>query len=216
LEIIQRDLTVRVIILKGNGPVFCSGLDLNEIADPNKEEESGWLISRALMLLNQSPVVTMAAVHGAAIAGGAGIMAACDYVIAASDLQCGFPEVRRGLVPALISAVLHRQIPWRSLQEMLLFGEVFDAEKGKSLYLINRIVPPGELEAETDKQAHKVLKGAPEAIRETKRLLEHLFPYDLEHDLKIAAPFHHRSRISKEALEGAKAFFEKRDPSWVK
>lgn len=213
-ESAQKDHSVRVLILNGTGPAFCSGIDLKEICEPHLEEESALLITKSLTLIYQLPCVTVAAVHGAAIAGGAGIMSACDLVIAASDLQCGFPEVKRGLVPAQISAVLHRQLSWRSLRELLLLGEIVDANHAKSLGLINKIVPPAELMPEALRQAEKVLKGAPRAIRETKKLLNQLYPIDFEEDLNITTPYHHRARKSEEAIEGAKAFLEKREPRW--
>lgn len=214
MEKIQKDLSIRVVIFNGTGPVFCSGLDLKEISMSHDEEESAALLTRTLKLVYESPFVTMAAVHGAAIAGGAGLMAACDIVVASSDLQCGFPEVRRGLVAAQITAILHRQITWRNLREMLFLGEVFDAEKGMFFGLINRIVPPEQLMQATLQLAYEVLRGAPNAVRESKHLLANLTHCDLDEDLKISTPFHHRARHSKEAAEGARAFLEKREPVW--
>lgn len=214
-ETLQKESSVRVLILNGAGPAFCSGLDLKEIAEVQHEKESAALITAALTLLYRAPFVTIAAVHGAAIAGGAGLMAACDIVIAASDLQCGFPEVRRGLVPAQISAILQRQLSWRNLRELLLVGEILEAEQSKAMGLINKIVPPSELISEALQWAQKIVQGAPVAIRETKQLLEQLYPADWEHDLTLSTPYHHRARQSSEAKEGAQAFFEKRPPKWT-
>lgn len=210
----QQDPTIRVILLSGAGPVFCAGLDLQEVNDPLKEEESAHLITDSLKKLYELSKVTIAAVHGAALAGGAGVMSACDFVVAASDVRCGFPEVRRGLVPAQVSAILHRQLSWRHVRELLLLGEIMDADQAKALGLINKIVPPTQVMAEALKYAQIVQKGAPGAIKETKRLLEELYPDTLEHALTLTTPYHHASRRSKEAVEGTRAFFEKRDPLW--
>lgn len=214
LDEVQKDPTARVLLLNGAGPVFCSGLDLYEVSDPQKEEESARWITDSLKKLYQLPLVTIAAVHGAAIAGGAGLMTACDIVVASIGLRCGFPEVRRGLVPAQISAILHRQLSWRNLRELLLLGEIIDADKAKSLGLINKVVGSSEVMTEALNYAQIVQKGAPKAVKETKRLLEELYTGTLEHDLTLTTPYHHESRRSKESLEGAKAFFEKRDPRW--
>ena len=103
----------RVVILRGAGPVFSAGLDLREAADSSLVERSAAAVSRALNLLRTSPLVMIAAVQGGAFAGGAGLMAACDIVIAAADAKIGFPEARRGLLPALICDVLIAQGPRR-------------------------------------------------------------------------------------------------------
>ena len=97
----------RVVILRGAGPAFCSGLDLDEAAQAELAERSALCVARAFQTVADLPLVTIAAVHGAAYAGGAGLMACCDFIVAADDLRVCFPEVRRGLVPALVAAALH-------------------------------------------------------------------------------------------------------------
>jgi|694.fasta_scaffold30588_5 methylglutaconyl-CoA hydratase len=215
-EQLSRERTIRVAILNGAGPVFCAGLDLLEMREKETEEKSAELIGQTLKLLYQAPFVTIAAVHGAAIAGGAGIMAACDLTIAASDCRIGFPEVRRGLVPAQILPILQRRLAGGALKELLLWGEIFEAEHALTLGLVNGVVPYARLMEEALSYARQILFGAPTAIRETKELIERLAESSLEQDLEISMPYHHRSRMSEEAAEGARAFFEKRNPSWAK
>src|SRR2546421_11631005 len=109
LESLAQDQTQRVIILRGEGPVFCAGLDLEEAFLPENAERTARLVARVLRAVYQVPQVTIAAVQGAAIAGGAGLMSACDLVVATRDARIGYPEVRRGLVAALVMFLFHRR-----------------------------------------------------------------------------------------------------------
>ena len=216
LETLRKDANLRVVIINGEGPVFCAGMDLEEAGQPEHEKESAALIGHVLTQLYHLPQVTIAAVHGAALAGGAGLACACDFILAADGTRFGFPEVRRGLVAAQVAALLRRQLNERQLRELLLVGEISDARKALELGLINRIVASPFLLTDAKKIAKEVLKGAPGAIRETKRLIEELSPKSLSEDLAIAMNFHHAARLSKEAQEGIQAFLEKRDPAWTK
>ena len=216
LENIRKDTSQRVIIVNGAGPVFCSGLDLQEAGQIENEKESASLIGHVLTLIYHLPQVTIAAIHGAALAGGAGLACAFDFIVAAEGTRIGFPEVRRGLVAAQVTTLLRRQLNERQLRELLLIGEVFDAGKALEMGLINRLVASHKLMEEAKKIAREALKGAPGAIKETKRLIEELSPRSLTADLAIAMNFHHAARLSKEAHEGIQAFLEKRDPAWSK
>src|SRR5262249_48293510 len=130
----------RVFILRGAGTVFCSGLDLAEAMQPERAHASADLLGRTLHALANTQLVTIAAVHGAAIAGGAGLMSACDLAIATRDTKFGYPEVRRGLMPALIMTFLRRQLRERDAREVLLLGKLFDASHAHAIGLVNRIV----------------------------------------------------------------------------
>lgn len=204
----------RVTIINGEGPVFCSGLDLKEAADPALIDKSSELLASTLRIVANSSLIVIAAVHGAVLAGGMGIMAVCDLVLSAPDTKFGLPETRRGLVAAMVAAFMGRQLLDRHLKELLLLGENIDASQALKIGLINRIVSEGSLEAEAIKYAELILKGAPQATRDTKRLLKALEPTELTESMNIAKTFHHKARMSKEALEGAKAFLEKRSPNW--
>ena len=110
VERMATDRTARVLILRGAGSVFSSGLDLSEASNPDLVQQSAESVSRALQLMRSTPIVTIAAAHGGAYAGGAGLMAACDIAVGSSDLKISFPEARRGLLPALICAVLSLKV----------------------------------------------------------------------------------------------------------
>src|SRR5207247_7968017 len=110
----------RVLILRGAGAAFCTGLDLKEAADQTKAHATAEMVAKTLVTLAETRLVTIAAVHGAAVAGGAGIMSACDFVIAAEGTKIGYPEVRRGLVAGLVMTFLRRQVRARHLRDVLL------------------------------------------------------------------------------------------------
>ena len=206
----------RVLILCGSGAAFCTGLDLKEAADRKKAHMTAELVAKALTTLAETRLVTIAAVHGAAVAGGAGIMSACDFVVAAEKTKIGYPEVRRGLVAGLVMTFLRRQAGERNMRELVLGGELIDAERARGIGLVNRVVAPNQLMIEAQKFADSVLQGAPNAIVQTKRLIEELWSTSVKEDVDLALKHHMRARESAEAREGIAAFNERRKPDWTK
>jgi methylglutaconyl-CoA hydratase len=212
----ETDPSQRVCVLRGSGPVFCAGLDLNEAAQPAAAAVSAELICRALRAVSTTRLVTIAAVHGAAIAGGAGLMSACDFAASTADATFGYPEVRRGIVPAIIMTFLRRQLRERDARALLLLGERFDARHALSIGLIDRIAPDAAaLEREVSSIVNAILQGAPEAVAETKKQFAALWPVPLSTDLERAQALHQSGRSSAEAREGIAAFNEKRAPTWA-
>ncbi len=206
----------RVMILRGAGPVFCSGLDLKEAADSELVQQSARLLASTLRRVWDSTLVTIAAVHGAAIAGGAGLAAACDFVLSEEETRWAFPEVRRGLVPALIGAVLVKQTSRRLLLDWLLTGRLIHVQELEHAGIVNRIVPPAQVMPAALELARSLLAGAPGVQRSTKRLLEELSGQPLGLLIDHALADHLASRSSEEAREGVRAYFEKRDPDWAR
>ena len=206
----------RVIILRGAGAAFCTGLDLKEAADQGKAHATAEMVAKTLIAIAETRVVTIAAVHGAAVAGGAGIMSACDFVVAAEKTKIGYPEVRRGLVAGLVMTFLRRQIGERDLRELVLGGELIDAARAKEIGLVNRVVPVDDLMNEARKFASSVLQGAPNAVAQTKQLIEELWSSSVKQDVERALKHHMQARESDEAREGIAAFNEKRKPNWAK
>lgn len=211
-EMLAAEPRRRAVILRGAGPVFCAGLDLVEAADVALAERSAGLVARLLKTVLASPLVTVAAVQGGAYAGGGGLMAACDFVVAAEDARFAFPEVRRGLTPALISVVLRGRVRDFDLRELFLIAEPIDARRALEMGLVNRVVPSDRLLPEAQALAATALLGAPEAVRRTKTLLR-----SAEDDARLfdeALAAHEAARLSEEAQEGIAAFQERRPPSW--
>ena len=212
----EKDGSQRILILRGAGEAFCTGLDLKEAADQSKAHATAELVAKTLITIAETRLVTIAAVHGAAVAGGAGIMSACDFVVAAEKTKIGYPEVRRGLVAGLVMTFLRRQVRERHLRELVLGGELIDAERAREIGLVNRVVAPNELVNEAQKFADSVLQGAPNAIAQTKRLIEELWASPVKEDVDLALKHHLHARESAEAREGIAAFNEKRPPNWAK
>jgi methylglutaconyl-CoA hydratase len=205
----------RILILRGAGAAFCTGLDL-KAATPQNAHATAEMVAKALLALSQTRLVTIAAVHGAAVAGGAGIMSACDFVVAAEGTKIGYPEVRRGLVAALVMTFLRRQIGERNMSELLLGSELIAAERAKEIGLVNRVVSQENLMSEAQKFADSVLQGAPGALAQTKRLIEELWWRSVKEDVDLALKYHMQARESHEAREGIAAFNERRAPNWVR
>src|SRR5436190_10095468 len=205
----------RVLILRGAGAAFCTGLDLKEAADPKKAHATAEAVANTLVAISQTRLVTIAVVHGAAVAGGAGIMSACDFVVAAERTKIGYPEVRRGLVAGLVMTFLRRQVGERNMRELLFSGDLIDVARAKEIGLVNRVVAPDDLMNEAQKFAALVLQGAPGALAQTKRLVEELWWRSVKEDVDVALKYHMQARESEEAREGIAAFNEKRKPSWT-
>lgn len=202
----------RVAILRGDGPVFSAGLDLKEAADEVLTVRSAGCVERAVRLVQETPLVTIAAVHGGAYAGGAGIMAACDIVVAAENARIGFPEARRGLLPALIYRVMKAKVRDGDLRDLFLAGDAIDATRALQIGLVQRVVPEEQLMEESLAVANSVLQGGPQTIRLTKQMLNASGTDESQSPLLET---HLQARHSAEAREGLAAFLEKRLPNWV-
>jgi methylglutaconyl-CoA hydratase len=205
----------RVLILKGAGVAFCTGLDLKQAADQRKAHATAEMVAKALVAIREARLITIAVVHGAAVAGGAGIMSACDFVVAAEGTKIGYPEVRRGLVAGLVLSFLLRQVQERHVRELLFGGELIDAERAQQIGLVNRVVPSSELMNEARKFCDSVLQGAPGVLTQSKQLIDELSGRSLKADIEVALKHHMQARQAAEAREGIAAFNEKRSPKWV-
>lgn len=216
LEALAREGTARVAILRGAGPVFSAGLDLAEAANTDLVERSARCVAAALAALRHSPLVTVAAAHGGAYAGGAGLLAACDIAVGTNDFKICFPEAQRGLLPALVCDVLRVKVRAGDLAELFLVGNTIDADRARQIGLLQRVVPPERLLDEALSIAAGVIAGGPATIVETKKLLHAAYARDphASADAEAAITEHLAGRRSPEAAEGLRAFLEKRPPSW--
>ena len=186
---------------------------LRQAANSSRSAE---LVGQTLRALATTRLITIARVHGAAIAGGAGLMTTCDFAVATRDAKLGYPEVRRGLVPAFIMTFLRRQLRERDARELLLLGKLFDAPHAHAIGLINRVADnEAALDPEVQSIVSSLLQGAPGALAETKRALAELWHSPVATDLERAHAYHLAARHSAEAKEGIAAFHEKRPPNWA-
>jgi methylglutaconyl-CoA hydratase len=213
VEEVQKDPKIRVLVLRGNGPVFSAGLDLVEVMDPKLRIESATMVKRSLLAIYQAPIVTIAMVHGAAMGGGAGFVAACDFAVADKEALIGFPEIHHGLIAAQVMSVLIRRLRRGDVKEILLSGDSIVAARALQMGLFNRV---GDIEIEAEKLIAQVLRGSPQAIARTKRLLDDLYGSDLQDDLEMCLLSYLQTSEGEEAGEGIRAFMEQRKPMWEK
>ncbi|MBN9378752.1 MAG: hypothetical protein BGO14_07760 [Chlamydiales bacterium 38-26] len=213
IEHVQRLSNQRVLIFTGAGEAFCTGLDLLEAKDDTLEEKSSHLVGKLFKRIYECPLMTIAAINGPAIAGGMGLMSTCDLSIAHEKAVFSLPETRRGLVAAQIMPYLMRVIPRRCLHEMLYTGDFFSAQRAYECGWINRVVSNDPIE-QALVYAEKVLKGAPNATKKAKQLIQRLDTLNLDNQLDLSLQWHRNLRQQNEFKEGIQAFLEKRPPVW--
>ncbi|MGY1603047.1 enoyl-CoA hydratase-related protein [Geodermatophilus sp. SYSU D00815] len=206
------DDAVRVVVLDHTGRVFCSGMDLSEAAGGGVQDQGVREFPEILEAIWSSPKPVLAAVRGPARAGGVGLLAACDVVVAGRSATFAFSEVRIGVVPAVISAVvLPRMVP-HVAHRLMLTGEVFDAAAAAAGGLVDLVTADDEVSAVVAQQVGALAAGAPAALAETKGLLRAgAPPLRFDELLELSARFF----ASEEGQEGIAAFREKRPARWV-
>lgn len=219
LDEIEADGTVRVVVLAGAGSVFCAGMDLNEAAVSTETVEAETVavndlkgIAHLIDQVHRLPKPTVAAVHGDAYAGGAGLTLACDIVVLAEGAKLGYPEVRRGLVATVVMQDLVRQIGDRRARELMLTGESVDAATALHWGMVNKVVHADRCRDEALAYAALLIEGGPNALATTKRQLDEATrrPQDLRGAAAVSAAV----RIGDEAQEGMRAYLEKRPTAW--
>ena len=213
LDDAMHDPGVRVVVLTGAGKVFCAGADLKQ-ALSNPSGATG-LMAGVVQLLWDSSKPVICRVNGAARAGGIGLVAACDIAIAAERATFAFSEVRIGVVPAVISVPCLRRMPSRAAAEYFLTGEVFDARRAAEIGLLTRAVTADDLDAEVERYASMLLRGAPGALAGTKGVLRDVPAQGVAAGLARMAELSGQFFGSDEAREGMSAFAAKRDPIWA-
>jgi methylglutaconyl-CoA hydratase len=207
------DTVVRVIVLTGAGPAFCSGADLKESrTSPAAAPE---LFPNVLQLIWDSPKPVVCRVNGSARAGGIGLIAACDIAVAAQPATFAFSEVRIGATPAIIAVTCLRRMEPRAAAEYFLTGEAFDAQRAMEIGLLTRAVPETELDEQTSRYADLLLRGAPGALGVTKTVLHEAGTLPVADGLARMARLSAERFASAEAQEGMAAFAQKRDPAWA-
>jgi methylglutaconyl-CoA hydratase len=213
------DPSTRVVVLSGEGKVFCAGADAEWMkksksftAEENRRDAAA--VASMLRAVDECPLPVISRIHGAALGGGAGLAAASDIALAEEGTQFGFPEVRLGIVPALISTYVLPRIGARAARRYFLTGERFGAAEAAALGLVHEVVPPGALDQKVDALCGEILQGGPKAQGIAKRLIRGLA--DLPRDEAIRETIRTLSeiRVTPEAQEGLGAFLEKRKPRW--
>jgi methylglutaconyl-CoA hydratase len=214
------DPAARCVVLTGAGPAFCAGMDLAELAETvDRPGSAGTVWEDALRLaqlydlIYTLPKPTVAAVRGAAVAGGAGLVTVCDLAVAEPDARLGYPEVRRGLVAAMVMPHLLRHVGERAARYLLLTGELIDGAEAQRVGLVNQVAPAGRSLDVALGWARALAEGGPQALASTKSLLHQFSRQALsveEGARASAAP-----RLTEECQQGLRAFFAKRPAPWA-
>jgi methylglutaconyl-CoA hydratase len=208
-----------VLILTGAGKAFCSGMDLEDLkallgCTPEETRKDSDTMVGLFRSLYEFPKVTIAAVNGAAIAGGTGLALLCDFTLAVPEAKFGYTEVRIGFVPAIVSVFLCRQVGEKQARDLLLTGRIIGAEEAARIGLVNEIVPPEGLMPRARELAAQLLENSPTSLEVTKQLLSQYARTDLDTKLEAAVRENAAIRATPDFREGISSFLEKRKPRW--
>jgi methylglutaconyl-CoA hydratase len=216
---VAADEEVRVAVLAGAGKVFCAGADLTWMSrmmsythDENVEDASA--MAKMYASLDHLPIPLVGRVHGAALGGGAGLVAICDIVVADEQATFGFTEVKLGIVPAVISPYVLTKLGMSPARELFLTGMRFRAARAKEIGLVHAVVPEKDLDPTVTTYVNELLTAAPGAIATAKELLRKVWGRPVQDTIGLTADTIAARRVSEEGQEGMKAFLEKRRPNW--
>jgi methylglutaconyl-CoA hydratase len=209
----------RVLIVTGAGKAFCSGMDLEELNGLTRRSElenlsDSQTMARLFRSIYEFHLSTVAAVNGAAIAGGCGIATLCDLTIASTEAKFGYTEVRIGFLPAIVSTFLVRQVGEKVARDLLLTGRIIGAQEAHRIGLVTDVVASEELMPRAKAIAEVLCENSPESLRATKRLLSAFGANELDEQIRIAVEENAKIRTTEDFREGVSSFLEKRKPRW--
>ena len=210
----------RVVVLTGAGQAFCSGMDLDALKalagqSPAEQLEDSRRLARLCRRIWSFPKPTIAAVNGHAIAGGCGLATLCDFTISTQDAKFGYPEVRIGFLPAVVSIFLVRQVGEKQARDLLLTGKTIDAAEAYRLGLVTQIVPAERLVQSAQALASVLLACSPASLQMTKKLLYDFGAPEVDRELDLAIAASAKIRSTQDFREGLASFLEKRTPRWA-
>ena len=211
---------IRAVLLCGAGKAFSAGADLGwmkRAAEMTEAENAADALKMAAMFeaIYFCPKPVVAKVHGAAMGGAMGLIAACDMAVAAESAKFAFTEVRLGLAPAVIAPYVIAKIGAGGASRYFLTGERFDAETAMRIGLVSEVAAEGELDSAAHRLIDALLKGSPNAQREIKKLIQTVAGFSAENFRDYTARLIASLRVSAEGQEGLASFFEKRLPKWA-
>ena len=212
---------VRGVFVRGAGGTFSAGADLDWMRravdwSESDNRDDAMMLAKMLKALHDVPALPVALVEGAAMGGGAGLVAACDMAVAVEDAKFAFSEAKLGLTPATISPYVVEAVGPRRARALFATARTFDATEAQVFGLVDEVVDAGGLDAVRDRIAADITACAPGAVADAKALVNHVHGHRLNHDLlddtarRIAA-----RRVSPEGQEGVHAFLERRKPGWA-
>lgn len=210
---------LRAVVLEGVGPVFCGGADIKHMRaalELSREQnvEDALRLSDMFAAIDGCPVPTIAVVQGAALGGGAGLVAACDLVLAEEDATFGFTEAKLGIVPAVISPYVLRKIGQTHARALFPTAQRFSGERALRIGLVHVVVAPGQLAAALERELQELLTSGPTAARLAKKIARTAGGLAADEARRWTAEQIAAQRVSPEGQEGLRAFLDKRRPSW--
>ncbi|MGF1454307.1 MAG: enoyl-CoA hydratase/isomerase family protein [Alphaproteobacteria bacterium] len=209
------DPSVRCIVITGHGPAFCAGADLKNPPGQSATGDRAVPFETVLKAILDSPKPVLAAVNGAAFAGGLGLIGAADIAITVEDAPFSFSEVRIGVIPAIISVVCLPKLRPHHAAKLFLTGERFTGREAVAMGLAHGAVPADALHSAIERQVNMIALGGPQALAECKKLIRRLPDLSVDEAFAETAEWSARVFRSEEAAEGIAAFRERRKPSWV-
>lgn len=214
LESVQSDLSVKVVVITGKGRAFSGGVDIKDHT-ADKVEEMISVFHRMFRLLAALPQPTLAVLNGSALGGGCELAIFCDLVIASETASLGQPEIKVGVFPPIAVFTLPRLIGRKRAIELILTGDIIDAQEAWRMGLVNQVVPADKLEEATANLVRKLTGLSGVVVRLTKRAIYQGLDTDFEQVLgKVEDIYLHELMQTKDAVEGLNAFLEKRTPVW--
>jgi methylglutaconyl-CoA hydratase len=215
----EQSTDAQVLILTGAGKAFCAGMDIEELKsllgkthEQNVEDSSR--MAQLFRRLYDFPKPTIAAVNGAAVAGGTGLATMCDFTFAIPDAKFGYTEVRIGFMPAIVSSFLVWQVGHKIARDLLMSGRTFSAGEAHRYGLVNEVVEPERLMERSRQLATELMQSSPSSIRQTKKLINSFIAPYLDSEIRQAIEDNARIRTTADFREGVSAFLEKRKPKW--
>lgn len=209
----------RVVIITGAGKAFCAGMDLEGLRaiatqSPRENLEDSRRMAAMFLRIYHFPKPLIAAVNGAAIAGGCGIATLADFTLAVPEAKFGYTEVKIGFIPALVSVFLQRQVGEKIARDLLLSGRIIDAEEARRLGLVSEVVSAESLVARATELAKMLLASSPTSVSRTKRLLLKTGEEALRAEIEQAVKENADIRSTDDFCEGLSSYLEKRPPKW--
>lgn len=221
VETVADNDSVRALVLAADGPVFCAGMDLGQMqsrlsaSDPDAEFlKDSEIYQESLIRLFELKIPTIASLQGPVLAGGTGIVFACDLVIAAAESFFQLPEPRRGITAAMVCPLLIHRTTVSAASYLLLSGKRITADAALNMGLIQELVVADELESKTEELVQSVLTGSRSAMQITKAHMRAMKDVDVVQQIRESAQVSATARNTPDAAEGLAAFLEKRPPSW--
>jgi enoyl-CoA hydratase/carnithine racemase len=214
---------VRAVVLTGAGSAFCAGMDVHEMLStaelPDAERDQEWgdaadAYRELIVQMVEMPKPILASVNGPAVAGGAGLVLACDIVVAAEAARFGLPDARRGIVAGIVGPLLAFRVGAGTAARLLLTSSLYRAQEAFRLGIYHEMIDENRLWARCAALAEECAAGAPEAVQLTKRLLYETVGEQLSTQLSVGAAISATSHTTEAAREGLAAFVEKRPPQW--